>query len=141
MALSYNLIAGFITIILFIFLGYKIYQNTKLMRNSGSPSVKQKSEDMMHGFLDQTSLWAKLAKGELPSSPEEDVSMAMLVAAAVREFEAQCSEYEKGQMEEHDWEMLQESILNISSMLGVKKYWLELKPDMSDLLRSIGERK
>ncbi|NQV49259.1 MAG: hypothetical protein HQ507_02090 [Candidatus Marinimicrobia bacterium] len=139
MGSSYNLIIALVSIILFVILGYKIWQNTKLMRSSGVSSLKEKSENMMHDFLDQPKLWAKLAKGEQPDSPEENANMFLLVSAAVREFENQCSEYEKGLLEDHEWETLQESIASFTSMPGVKKYWLELKADMSVLLQSVVE--
>ncbi|NQV30959.1 MAG: hypothetical protein HQ508_08730 [Candidatus Marinimicrobia bacterium] len=139
MGSSFNIIITIISIILFVILGYKIWQNTKLMRTSGGSSLKEKSEDLMHEFLGQPLLWAKLAKGIQPDSPEENANMFMLVSAAIREYETQCSEYEKGLLEAHEWERVQESIASFTSMPGVKKYWLELKPEMSELLKSVVE--
>jgi len=130
-------IAAAITIVLFIFLGYKIYQNKKMMRPAEEKSSKDKAEEIMHGFVDQPMLWVKLAKGEAAASPDEDVRMSLMVNAAFQEFEAQCARHESAALEAKELEALSESVSRICGMPGVHKYLNDIKPQLSQRLQSI----
>ncbi len=132
-----DVIVVIITLFLFVVVAYRFYQNTKQMRSSGKPVARDSAEDFMHDFVDQPELWVKMAKGEKPVSAEEDASMSLMVGTAFDGFNAQCTLYEKGELEDHDLEILRESILRIASMPGVAKYLEALKPQMSTCLRSI----
>ena len=123
-----------VTIGLFVFLGYKIYVNKKLMRPAGSNSSKGKADDIMHG-LDKPELWVKLAKGEAAATPDEDMRMSLMVNAAFQGFETQCAEADT--LGEHEHEVLKASISRIVAMPGVDKYLSELKSKLSTRLQSI----
>lgn len=129
-----------ITLILFVILGFKIWQNKNLMRGTAKPKKIETTEDFMHGFVDQPELWVKLAKGISPISPEEDASMSLMVGAAFQAFNEQCHNYEKGELDDSEAQALKESVFRIYSMPGVKKYWGDIMPDMSPcMLQFINE--
>ncbi len=135
-----DLIIVGITLVLFVVLGYKIWQNKKLMLGTTKPKKVETTEDFMHDFVDQPELWVKLAKGIPPMSPEEDASMSLMVGAAFQGFNAQCSQYELGELDDSEVQALRESVVRIYSMPGVKKYWDDIQPDMSScMLRFIDE--
>jgi hypothetical protein len=126
-----------ITIVLFIILAFKIYNNTKLMRGTANKSRSGKAEDLMHDFMDQPLLWAKLAKGIEASSPDEEMRISLMVNAAFQGFETQCEEAEAGDLDENEILALEEGVHRICGMPGVAKYLKDLKPDFSPRLISI----
>lgn len=132
-----DLFAGAVTVLLFIILAYKIYNNTKLMRGTSKKSGSGKADDLMHDFMDQPVLWAKLTKGIAASGPEEEVRMTLLVNAAFQGFEAQCEQADEGTLGEVDILALEEGVHRICAMPGVAKYLDDLKPDFSQRLLTI----
>ncbi len=135
-----DIFAAAITIVLFIVLAYKIYNNTKLMRGTSKKSGSGKTDDMMHDFMDQPLLWAKLAKGIDASGPDEEVRISLMVNAAFQGFEAQCKEADAGSLDENDILALEEGVHRICAMPGVAKYLDDLKPDFSQRLLAIIEQ-
>ena len=91
-------------------------------------------------LADNSDVWVKLASGEDPSSPEEEARMSLLVRAILRGFESQCYQAEVGLIEETEWRALRNAIVNICGLPGVRKYWMELKPYMSERLQNVVER-
>ena len=132
-----DLLAPFVTIVLFIILAYKIYKNTKMMRGTAEKSTEEKAEDFMHGFVDQPELWVKLAKGLKPESAEEDARMSLLVTATYRGYDAQCAQLDAGKMDAGQEEALHEAVHRICAMPGVGRYLPELKPQLSACLQKI----
>ncbi|NQV40778.1 MAG: hypothetical protein HQ506_00355 [Candidatus Marinimicrobia bacterium] len=132
-----DIFAAAITIVLFIILAYKIYNNTKLMRGTAKNSGSGKADDLMHGFMDQPVLWAKLAKGIEASGPEEELSMTLMVNAAFQGFEAQCEAADAGALDEKGILALEEGVHRICAMPGIGKYLDDLKPDFSQRLLTI----
>ncbi len=134
---SLDIFAAAITIVLFIILAFKIYNNTKQMRGTKEKSGSGKADDMMHDFMDQPVLWAKLSKGLEASGPDEELSMTLMVNAAFQGFEAQCEQADAGALDESEILALEEAVHRIVAMPGVEKYMADLKPDFSQRLLSI----
>ncbi|MBT4362058.1 MAG: hypothetical protein HOD11_13945 [Candidatus Marinimicrobia bacterium] len=132
-----DLLAAAFTIVLFIILAYKIYNNTKQMRGTAKKSGSGKADDMMHDFMDQPVLWAKLSKGLEASGPDEELSMTLMVNAAFQGFQAQCEEADGGTLDENEILALEEGVHRICAMPGVAKYLEDLKPDFSQRLLAI----
>ena len=132
-----DIFAAAITIVLFIILAYKIYNNTKLMRGTAKKSGSGKADDIMHDFMDQPVLWAKLSKGMAASGADEELSMTLMVNAAFQGFEAQCQEADAVTLDENGILALEEGVHRICAMPGVAKYLDDLKPDFSQRLLTI----
>lgn len=135
-----DILAAAVTVVLFIVLAYKIYNNTKLMRGTLKKSGSGKADDMMQDFMDQPVLWAKLAKGIEASGPEEELSMTLMVNAAIQGFEAQCKEADAGTLDAKGILALEEAVHRICAMPGITKYLDDLKPDFSQRLLSIVDK-
>lgn len=134
-----DIFAAILAIILFIILGVKIYKNSKQMRGIEDKSSSHNPEDFMHDFVDQPELWIKLAKGIPASTPEEDVSLTLMVNSAFEGFEAQCQQADAGTLDETGVQALEEAVHRICAMPGVQKYLDDLKPDLSPRLQAIIE--
>ncbi len=130
-----------VTIVLFVIMALKIYKNTKMMRGTEEKSGSDKSENYMHEFVDQPLLWVKLAKGIEANSPDEEVSMTLMVNAAFQEFETQCEQADTGELNENGILALEEAVHRICAMPGVTKYMEELIPDFSPRLKAIIDQK
>ncbi len=107
------------------------------MRGTAKKSGKSKADDLMHDFMDQPVLWAKLAKGIAASGPDEELSMTLMVNAAFRGFESQCEAADAGNLDENGILALEEGVHRICAMPGVAKYLEDLKPDFSQRLLTI----
>jgi len=130
-----------VVIVLFIVLAYKIYKNTRMMRGTDEKSTHDTAEDYMHDFVDQPILWAKLAKGIEASSPDEEVSITLMLNAVFQGFESQCAEAEAGKLDDGEIQALEEAVHRICAMPGVQKHLADMKADLSPRLQSIIDQK
>ena len=120
-----------------IYLAVQIRQNTRLMRSTVKQSLTEATQNVIFKLAENSDVWVKLTTGEKPSSPEEDVRMSLLVRATLRGFESQCYQYDAGLLEENEWHALRTAIEDICGLPGVRRYWAELKPHMSERLRVV----
>lgn len=112
-----------------------------MMRGTDAASTHDTAEDYMQGFMEQPLLWAKLSKGIAASSPEEELSINLMLTAAFQGFEAQCKELDAGEMDEVEIQALEEAVHRICAMPGVQKYLEDMRADFSSTLQAIIDQK
>jgi hypothetical protein len=133
-------IGGALAVLLsLIYLAIQIRQNTRMMRSSAKQQLTAGSQNLIYKAIDNSDAWVKLTSGEQASSPEEDARMSLLVRAMLRGFEAQTYQYHAGLLEKDEWRALRAAIVGMCTLPGVAKYWEELKPHMSERLRTVVE--
>ena len=130
---------AFAVLVSLIYLAAQIRQNTKMMRSSAKQELTVATQNLIYKLIDNSDIWVKLTTGGEASSPEEDARMSLLVRAMLRGFEAQIYQYQAGLLEDDEWQALRAAIVAICALPGVAKYWEQLKPHMSERLRSVVE--
>ena len=134
-----EIIGAIAVVISLVYVATQIRQNTKLMRSTAKQSLTETTQGLIYKMVDYSGEWLKLTTGEMPSTPEEDSRMSLLVRATLRGFESQCYQYEAGLLEEDEWLALRAAIRDIWALPGFKRYWAQLKPHMSERLRAVVE--
>ena len=132
-----EIVGAVAVVISLIYVAAQIRQNTKMMRTAAKQSLTEASQNMIYTAINRSEEWVKLMTGDDPSTPEEDARMSLLVRAMLRGFESQCYQYESGLLEDNEWRALQAAIKDLCSLPGVKGYWQQLKPHMSERLRKV----
>jgi len=132
-----EVIGAIAVVVSLIYLAVQVKQNTKLMRATAKQSLTEASQGMIYKMSEHPDLWVKLMSGTDPSSPEEDAQMSLLMRAMYRGFESQCYQHEAGLIEEPEWQALSNSIIQLTAMPGINRYWQQLKPHMSERLQRI----
>lgn len=126
-----EIIGAIAVVVSLIYVAAQIRQNTKMMRSTAKQSLTEATQNFLYTAIDRSEEWVKLISGEEPATPEENARMALIVRAMLRGFESQCYQYESGLLAEEEWRALRATIQAGCSLPGVRKYWQELKPQMS----------
>lgn len=132
-----EVIGAIAVVVSLIYLAVQVKQNTRLMRATAKQSLTEATQNMIFKMSEYPDCWVKLMSGEEPSSPEEDARMSLLMRAMYRGFESQCYQHEAGLIEEPEWKALKTAIVQLTELPGANRYWLQLKPHMSERLQNI----